>query len=187
MAKLIRLEDLAHAVPALDAVAAAFHQANCMMCMDDENHASGVEMEVEFNNSKELVSVIWEGFVTPQMARVYADRNKRVDFGACAIALLLIPAFTEYIAIAQSATGNGIDYFLQSADADDELIFNTGAYLEVSGIQSETTANTISDRIQSKRRRLQRQAKALFTSASDLPTYICVVEFSRPEAKVVVS
>jgi hypothetical protein len=186
MVRAISLEALAGRVPALDAVAAAFYKANCVVCLHEGGHGSGVTLSVDFTPAHESIFVLWEGVVTPQMLRVYADRNKRVDFGACAIALLLIPELTGYVAVEQSATGNGSDYFLRSPDADDDLIFNHGAYLEVSGIQTESEANSVDDRVQSKRRRLRRLASATLSTAADLPTYICVVEFSTPRAKVVI-
>ena len=187
MSRQLRLEDLARDIPVLTAAAAAFYQENCVVCLVEGGHQSGVALEVLFEGTSEIVNVQWQETVTPQMLRAYADKNKRVDFAACAIALLLIKAFTPYVTIEQSATGNGIDYIMQRADSDDELIFNNGAYLEVSGIGVENTANTIADRLQSKRRRLQRQAKSANARVADLPTYICIVEFGTPQAVMVIA
>ncbi len=98
-----------------------------------------------------------------------------------------MPEFTEYVGVTQSAKWNGFDYYLTTANTDPNLIFNDAANLEVSGIQAENEGNTIIIRIQSKRRRLQRIRSASLGTTSDLPTYICVVEFSKPQAKVALS
>jgi hypothetical protein len=187
MAKHIHLEALADRAPVITPTSAGFYKENCMMCLSEQGHFSGVALQVEFESVREPVTVSWEGTVTEQMIRAYGDKNRRTDVGACTIALLLIPEFTEFVAVEQSATGTGIDYYLTSGRTDDELIFNNAAYLEVSGIQAENENNTIEDRIQSKRRRLLRRPNTSLGVTSDLPTYICIVEFSKPQAKVVVS
>ena len=187
MAKHIRLEALADRAPVITPASAGFYKENCMMCLSEQGHRSGVALHVEFESVREPVTVSWEGIVTEQMIRAYSDANKRTDFGACTIALLLIPEFTEFVAVEQSATGTGIDYYLTTGRADDELIFNNAAYLEVSGIQAENENNTIEKRIQSKRRRLPRRPETSLGVTGDLPTYICIVEFCKPQAKVVVS
>ncbi len=185
MSRQIRLEDLAMLAPVLTQAAADFHRENCMVCLDHKSHANGVHLDVEFVNTREQVQVTWAGAVTAEMLDCYADQNKRVDFGACAIALLLLPVFTDYLAIRSSATGNGIDYFLVSNSGDDNLIFNNSAVLEVSGIQDEDASNSVNSRIQDKRRRLNRMAKSSTSITPNLDTYICVVGFGQPRAKVV--
>ena len=106
----------------------------------------------------------------------YLDDKKLVDFGACAIALLLIPKLTDYRAIQQSALGTTIDYYLAPQDQNGDLIFNHAARLEVSGILKESETNTVENRIKSKLRRLKE---------SRLPTYVIIVEFSQPWSQMV--
>ncbi len=68
-------------------------------------------------------------------------------------------------------------YYLIGKIQNTDLIFNEAeARLEVSGILSETTGNTVKARIKEKRERL---------TPEDLPTFIVIVEFSNPYAKVV--
>lgn len=186
MIRAIQLEDLSNA-PALTDVAAQFLQENCMLCFDHHSHVSGVHLDVDFTDQQEPTAVAWQSTVTDEMRRCYMDQDKHVDFGACAIALLLMPKFTEMMAVEQSAKGNGIDYYLANKGGDDHLIFNHVAVLEVSGILTENSSNTVNGRISRKRKRLRDLAGSPTSQTEDLPTYICVVEFSRPRTKVVLA
>ncbi len=135
MVKVIRLSDLASKAHAVSPGGAGFYEESCMMCFDIAGHASGVEISVDFAGIEEKVGVKWTGTVTPRMRLGYADRKKTLDFGACTIALLLVPEFTKFTAFEQSPTGDRIDYYLTNDEVDDELIFNNTALLEISGIQ----------------------------------------------------
>jgi hypothetical protein len=86
---------------------------------------------------------------------------------------------TEFTAIEQSNIGTTIDYYLAPQNQDNTLIFNHAARLEVSGILEENPDNTVDKRIGSKIRRLKPDPNGA------LPTFILVVEFSQPHAKMV--
>lgn len=185
MVRGIQLDDLATHAPALTTAMAMFYRENCMVCMDNQGHTTGVMMEVNFADTHEGTSVSWHGTVTDATRASYDDREKRVDFGACgAIALLLMPEFAGLRAVRPSAKGNAIDYYLAPPD-EEHLIFNEGAVLEVSGIQAENPRNTVADRIYRKRRRLHDLRASVTSQTPDPPTYICVVEFGQPKARVV--
>jgi len=69
---------------------------------------------------------------------------------------------------------------------DDTLIFNTAAaYLEITGIAKETSANTIQDRISEKKARLNRVREKDANTLGGLPTLIVCVEFSKPVVRIV--
>lgn len=186
MVKVIRLSDLASKSHAVSPGGAGFYEESCMMCFDIAGHASGVELDVEFAGIEEKVGVQWTGTVTPRMRLGYADRKKMLDFGACTIALLLMPEYTKFTAFEQSPTGDRIDYYLTTDEVDDELIFNNTALLEISGIQEENSSNTIAKRIQEKRTRYKKKSPIAATDTPDVPVYVCVVEFGRPQAKAVI-
>jgi hypothetical protein len=156
-----------------------------MVCFEIAGARSGVQLDVDFVGAPEAVDVHWVGEVSDKMRLGYLDAKKRVDFGACAIALLLVPEFTRLTAVEQSATGNGIDYFLADATIDDHLIFNRAAALEVSGIQQASQSNTISKRIAEKKKRLRDTRNSPTATGADLPAYICVVDFGHGQARVV--
>lgn len=186
--KRIDLQSLATNVPAPTPFATGYHMESCMMCMDKAGHRSGVALPVDFEGVSDTAIILWPGSVTATMVRTYVDENKRVDYGACALALLIVAQFTDFVAIRQSATGTRIDYYLAPAVAtDDDLIFNGAALLEVSGIQAAAGSNTVDRRIQLRRNRLLRRPTPAPGAPPDPPTYICVVEFGSPVAKVVVA
>lgn len=95
------------------------------------------------------------------------------------MALNILQELTEYTGYEQSAIGTTIDYYLQRKDADDTLIFNGAARLEVSGILKENpaTGNTVEKRYKEKLRRLHKEE-------GYERDYIIIVEFSVPWSKM---
>ena len=147
--------------------------------MHRNGHSSGVKLRVE-NNTKSPATfeVFWGGDISDRILYAFRDTNKAVDFAACAIALILVCELTDLTAIEQSVVGTTIDYYLGSQDdADDVLIFNRKARLEVSGILTENEQNTVDDRVRTKLRRLDKK--------DSLPALIVVVEFGQPWSKLV--
>lgn len=185
----IRLEDLASQIPVISEPVSAAYTEACMVCFDLHNHRAGISLDVTFVEVRHEVAVHWGGQVTEWMRRTHADLNKRVDDGTSSIALLLLSRFANLVAVEVSQKYNGIDYFLSSPDDEDydeeHLIFNHKAVLEISGIQTERGSNTITSRLNIKKKRLEDYRNSSTSLTIDLPTYICVVEFSDPEALVV--
>lgn len=96
--------------------------------------------------------------MTQRLIKSYADRNKTTDFGACAIALLLIKEYTDFVAEqVANPEGNGIDYYLINKNEyyDDNILYNYSALLEVAGIRLETKNNTVNRKIKEKLERLK--------------------------------
>ncbi|MEW6351190.1 MAG: hypothetical protein AB1646_19200 [Thermodesulfobacteriota bacterium] len=121
--------------------------------------------------------ISWTGDITEQLIKAHQDEKQTTEFGALAVALLLVRELTEYTAVEQASIGTTIDYYLRRQGADEDLIFNHSARLEVSGILRETEQNTVEGRIKQKLKRLKRER--------DLFDFIVVVEFSRPWTKMV--
>lgn len=187
MARGIALEDLAAKAPGMPKGTVGHYQHCCIVCLDDHGHVSCLHLDVDFQQEHLQIPIRWQAGVTDEMRRWFRDQRKSVDLGACAIALLIIPEFTSLVAVEQSATGDGVDYYLSNPNSDDDLLFNDAAHLEISGIHTETPANTVERRIAAKRRRLDQARANSTTPTKDLPTYICIVEFSRPRTKVVLA
>ena len=173
--KDLYLESLASEIPAVPEEAVGFYKQNCMVCLGNQNHQSGVELKVLHSDSHDIFAICWEGDVTDELRRAYADLVRATDNAACAIALLIIREITDMTAIEQAIRGTTVDYYLSHRQQSDELIFNRAARLEVSGILHENESNTINARISERKNRLK----------PGLPTYIIVVEFSNPISKVV--
>lgn len=185
---VLNLDGLVERIPAVPSVAGAFFALACRVCLDSQGHGSGVALQTEMPHGSETMQLHWQESVTERDRRGMQDERKTTDFGACAIAFLFVDRYTDYTPYEQSATGDTIDYYLAPKAAlpqllqEDTLIFNSPgeypiAYLEASGIRCENEGNTIADRLGSKKRRLK--------TPHDLPTFIAVVEFSRPRAKMI--
>lgn len=184
----IRLEDLAAQIPVISEPKAASYIESCKVCFDQHNYLAGITMGVHFVDASHRVGVHWDGEVTEWMRRACDDATKRVDEGTSAIALLLLSKFANLVAVQVSQKYNGVDYFMSNPNDDDydeeHLIFNHTALLEVTGIQTEKGSNTIASRMKDKKDRLTKYKNSSTSVTLDLPTYICVVEFSEPEAQV---
>jgi len=175
-ARTLTLESLGE-IPVVPPEAADFYKQNCMVCFHSQGHRSGVGLKVVYKDSNETYQVYWSGEVTRELIRAYADLVQATEPAACAIALLLIQELTELTGVEQATRGTAVDYYLAPKNRDDDLIFNRAARLEASGILEEKGTNTVERRIKEKARRLNRE--------DDLPTFIAIVEFKQPWAKVV--
>lgn len=176
--KMIDLESLADGNPVITANAVGFYVENCMVCFENQKHKSGVQLKLILDNIEEKATFNWSRSITQQILNAYRDLRRATDHASCAIALLLLREFTQYQAIEQANIGTTIDYYLSPKSTEnDKLIFNSSAYLEVSGILQENPGNTIDQRIRSKRNRLK--------TNRDLPVIIIVLEFSQPWSKMV--
>lgn len=173
--KQLHLESLATGIPVIPEEAVGFYKHNCMVCLDSQNHHSGVKLKVFHSDSYREFGICWNGEVTDELRRAYADLVRATDNAACAIALLIIREITEMTAVEQAIRGTTIDYYLSHKMQEDELIFNYAARLEVSGILRENESNTVNGRVKEKINRLK----------PGLCTYVIVVEFSNPMSKVV--
>ena len=115
------------------------------------------------------------------MRRGWRDLQEATEYGATAIAILLVIKTTEYTIIERSAKGLGFDYWLLEEELydEDDLLPAGTARLEVSGMIHEEKDSKIRARV---------EEKVTQTKTSDdlkLPAIIVVVEFSRPEAHLV--
>ncbi len=185
IAKTLTLESLANGIPVMPKEAVGFYKQNCLVCFHTQGHQSGVNLTVHYGsslNEAEITphsfAICWSGEVTSELLKAYRDLVRATDNAACAIALLLVRELTEFTAIEQACIGTTIDYYLVSKQHHDDLIFNQAARLEVSGILRENESNTVEARLKRKLNRLK--------LARNLPTFIVVVEFSQPWAKMVI-
>jgi len=173
--KPLHLESLEDGIPVIPKQAAGFYKQSCMVCLDNQQHKSGVRLKVKHHdNSDAAFQVLWDDEVTDELRRAYADLVKATENAACGMALLIVREITDFTAIEQASRGTTIDYYLGYKKEIDDLIFNHAARLEVTGILQENESNTVDSRVKDKQRRLK----------PGLPTLIIVVEFSYPMSRV---
>lgn len=175
----LRLESLADRIPVITEEAVGYYKQNCMVCFHRNGHKSGVRLITHHLGSNDIWEVFWLGDVTEQLLKNYPRVPRVTEDAACAIALLFIRECTDFTGIEMSVLGTSIDYYLapKNQDQDIDLLFNHTARLEASGILEENENNTVEKRINDKLNRLKLEG--------NLPTYIVVVEFSKPWSKMV--
>jgi hypothetical protein len=143
------------------------------VCIDDQGHALVSKLGVLGDHDK--VFDLRRLAVQDQMSRALADLKEATEFGAEALAILLVQELTEFQAVLRAVTMTGVDYWL--ADKDDADLALSGR-LEVSG----TLAGGEAERKKRVREKLKQ------TSQSDsrgIPAMVVVVEFGDLIAEVV--
>ncbi len=171
----IYLDSLSEGIPAITPRSAGHFIETCMVCLDSQGHSTGVKMDVKTDNSDVCFHLHWDGEVNQSLHNAHGGNyNRTTELGATAIGLPVVKEVTEFTAILEASIGTTIDYFLCSSDKiDDTFIFDgTDAYCEIRGIREEKPGNTVKRAVQKKIDRLN--------TPEDLPSYIVVVEFSRP-------
>jgi hypothetical protein len=147
-----------------------------VVCLDNQGHKSGVIFEVVGYINKNIV-LSWETEVTPQMKDAWNDLQDATEDGASYLAILIIHHFTPYKVIKRAVKKTGIDYWLGEKE-DEQYPFQNKARLEISGILQENKKNAINKRV---------DIKLAQTEQSDnlnLPAYIVIIEFSKPQSQV---
>ncbi len=90
---------------------------------------------------------------------------------------MLLDKLTDFTVIERSRRGTGFDYWLGIKDETQELPFQNKVRLEVSGIRRGDDTRI--------RARVKQKIEQTNPSDGALPTYIVVVEFSRPLSWIV--
>jgi hypothetical protein len=174
----IYLDLLSAGIPVITARSAGHFIEACMVCLDSQNHLTGVRMNVETDEGEVCFHIHWSEPVTDEHHRAHGGNDKRTtELGATAIGLPIIKEVTDFAAIQEASIGTTIDYFLRRKEVDDTYIFDgIEAYCEIRGIRRENSGNTINQAVHRKIKRLN--------TPEELPCYIVIVEFSRPFTKV---
>ncbi|MGB0388923.1 MAG: hypothetical protein ACPGWR_29225 [Ardenticatenaceae bacterium] len=175
---LEKLVDEQGVIPALIPPLGEMMVQACAICFDNQGHSSGVEMEV-IGDYSITCKVHWQSVVSERMRRSWEDK-RATELAACGIAILLIYELTQFTPIEISRIGTGFDYWLGSKDDVETFPFQEyKARLEVSGIRKGTDSDI--------ERRVKVKVKQTKTSDHlNLPAYVVVVEFSKPQTKMVI-
>jgi hypothetical protein len=123
---VLRIDDLNDGLPAITAEFGASLAQAAAVCLESQNHSSGVELRL---TGRRTFVLQWTP-ATEQMRRCWNEAVEATEFGACGIAFLLILKLTEFTIIERSRKGTGFDYWL----GRDDQLFQKKARLEISGI-----------------------------------------------------
>jgi hypothetical protein len=153
----------------------AFAAQAASVCLEKQGHDFAMEMEIE-GDCQDTVLLVRERL--DQMAlNLHADMQRSTEFGAYAIAALILPLLTQYIIVESASKGGGFDFWLGLKN-DNGPPFQNKARLEVSGILSGNSSK-INNRIKVKLNQIS------VTDNSSLPGYISITEFSSPRSTLV--
>ncbi|MEM9884983.1 MAG: hypothetical protein AAF849_03760 [Bacteroidota bacterium] len=144
-------------------------------------YESGVKLEVK-GEIEGIFEIIWSDAVDKSIIDSWNDAKEATEFGATALAILLLLEQTDFKEFIRAYQGTGIDYWLSKGEYEAQGLptENRAGRLEISGILKEAKGNTLNRRIARKKKQSKK------TDSTDLPVYIVVVEFSCPKAKVII-
>ncbi len=177
--KLLHLNDLCQSKPERPGWSLTFG-ATCQdaaaVCLDDQNHPYRVTLQIDGIQDTE-VELQWNT-IDDIVRRFNADQEVATEYGAYAIAALLIPYLTSLTVIERSIKGKGFgfDFWLGSIDNPDTL-FQRKARLEVSGIRKGSESIVQS--------RVKMKLEQISPSDTLSPGYVCVVEFGTPRTRII--
>ncbi len=176
----LNLDILKNGIPVISEKTGAFLAEAAAICLTLSGYESGVLLQVE-GVINETFEVKWSDKITDSILNSWNDPKEATEFGATALALLLLLEKTNYTYFIRAFQGAGIDYWLGTGTYTGEQmpIAARKGRLEISGILKATKGNTINMRVAQK----EKQSKK--TDDTNLPVYIVVVEFSQPKAKIV--
>lgn len=127
-----------------------------------------IPVNLSVNGDRTVVCCLTALPVDDAMRRTYLDIPEATEWGACAIAIMVIAKFTPYVVAKRSSKGNGEDYYLCKKDSQ---LFQDAARLEVSGTVKRPH---FYGRIKQKHKQI-----CAFDSGS-VPAFVVVADFSKP-------
>lgn len=185
------LSDLSKGLPGVTEESGKVHLQQISVCLDNQGHQWGTTLTVVYKEDVEPQhlfrkneATIYEYIlpnwlsVTSQMQRNHGqDLAYTSEQAAYGIAFLLILELTEFTIIRKSVKTTGVDWYLGYKN-DPHDLFKDAGRLEVSGLLYESPQNTIRSRARIK---LKQTAPS---DIKDLPVYVVIAEFSKPETWV---
>src|SRR5262245_679152 len=169
----LTLDSLVHGFPDIPAEGGTMRAQAALVCFGHQGHLAGVTLAVDGTFTASF-SISWTETLTEAKRRFWNDLEEATQYGATAVAILLIRALTGYTIIERARKGTGFDWWLGTEDN----LFQGKARLEVSGILHGTTRR-INSRIKARMGQTRQSDQLALTA------YVVVVEFGTPRAKVV--
>lgn len=175
----IDLSKLRLGLPGITPDFGAFLAEAGAVCFEREGHDPGPLLIIQANfdtlqGRSVSMPVLWLKLIDLRHAiRCWNDTEFATEYGAVAVAILLMSELTGFAAFARSRKGTGFDYWLGEEDGPP---FQKKARLEISGIRRGDNAAVA--------KRVNQKMKQISPSDGRLPGYIVVVEFGIPMSEV---
>ena len=176
---MLDLNDLSKGLaPAISSAIGSAMAEAAGVCLESQGHRQGARLHV-MGSLYSTHALVWPN-IDMQARLSWADLHQATEWGATALAVLLLVRETGYAVIKRAAKGTGIDYWLGPEDQGPP--FQDAARLEVSGILSaEGNPSQVQRAVD---RRVKEKLKQTRRSAGSLPAYVVVIEFGSPLGEV---
>lgn len=168
----LNLDILRNGLSGVSNAAGAFFAEAAIASFVKHKHNSGVKIKVS-GEFEETFEVIWTLKDNKFLEETWTDTKESIEYGATAIALLLLfhlTDFQHYQRLGQDGIGDYIIKYHKTSKKN--------AFLEISGISKSNASNTIDIRIKAKNRQITNKVK------SNVELFVIVTEFSIPKAKI---
>lgn len=169
----LNLDNLKLGQPGLSKIMASFLVEATIVCLSLNGHQSGVVLKVT-GDVEEDFQLFWSDKITLQKISTWKDKNEATEYGASAIAILLIFVLEGLVIKERLPQNDTADYSLRTVQSAQQK-----GQLEVSGIWKEAKGNTNKTRVRIKLNRLSKNP-----SIPHLPIYVIVTEFGSPKSKI---
>lgn len=152
----------------------AFLAEAASVCFSLNKHKSGVVLQLT-GDHKESIELIWSAQLTDDIIDSWKDKKEATEYAATAVAMLLIDHLFEVGRMVRNI--GATDYILSDFRVDNKNTYPI-VYLEISGIFQNSKNNTVNQRVKKKRLQVE-------TGIAAAPFIVIVVEFGKPEAKII--
>ena len=176
----LHIDKLKGGISGISPTYGAFLAEAIAVCLDAAGHKSSIVLKVEGDFEAEF-ELEWQQKIGAAELSSWRDLKEATEYAAMGLAVLLLSALTFYGVFQRNEQGEDADFTMQKLSNPSVALIEIidKAYLEVSGIFSESLTNTLNMRISTKTKGLEKRVKP------SPPVFVAVVEFSIPKAKIV--
>jgi hypothetical protein len=176
--KALHLQSLEEGAPGITREWGVSLAQAAAVCLEEVGHSPDIALRVDGGiTARFRLSWIQP---TEQTLRCFADSDEATEFGACAIAIVLVHELTTLTVFERSRKGKGFDYWL-AEKGNNEPLFQEKTRLEISGLRRGETSE-----VSSREHQKIAQVKRYETdSTRRLPAIVVIVEFGAPRSRFV--
>ncbi len=169
----LNLDILKNGLPGFSKTVGSFLAEAALVCLELNKHSTGVSLEIS-GDFEETFHVSWTGTITSSVKEGWKDVKEATEYGASALAILLIKELTPFQYFERMNQDEIGDYLIKTSKEAKDFSF-----IEISGIWKKSPKNSVNNRIRLKMKQIQKKA------TYKLELFTIVIEFSEPEGKII--
>ena len=170
----LHLDELKKGLSGVTEAFGTFLAEAAMFCLEENGHRGQAILSV-LGDFEEDFLLIWTDSLTEEVKNSWVDTKEAVEYGATGIAMLTVLALTKFDVFRR--TRGGTDYILTKSDNAQLANKLEICYLEISGILTETSGNTLNMRVSLKEKQVKK-------TVDDASAFVIVTEFGQPKTKI---